>query len=63
MYQRRSFKTIRCRKFLKGACNNKYCPFAHKIIYYNRLPGIFSRLKYYFVPGYGVLDGHVVELD
>lgn len=64
MYQRRYFKTIRCKKFLKeGKCYNRFCPFAHKIIYYNRLPGIFSRLKYHYIPGFGILDGHIVEFE
>ncbi len=57
----RSFKTIRCKNFLKNKACKCNCSFAHKTIYYNRLPGVFFRLKNKFIRGYGVLDGHVVE--
>lgn len=61
MKYNRSFKTIRCKNFKKKfTCCSKNCKFAHDIIFYNRLPGVFFKLKHKFIKGYGVLDGHVV---
>lgn len=52
-------KLIRCREFKKNKnCSYKNCTYAHTQLHFNRLPSVFSLLKFHTM-SFGVLDGHL----